>query len=130
MSNRRIWGSIAVKRASLLSPWRGRQRHARRPDTSQLNKQRVGGEAGGTSPPFAFRRRGAMFRRKVAGRERAFGPLPGKSRRRGRQCRRHPPTRQRLIGQPALVIGTAIKRDMPPVLTRIKTLFFLSSRAA
>src|ERR1700744_1769694 len=53
MIKRRIWGSIALKWASLLSPWRGPQHHARRPDTIRLNKK-AGGEAGGTSPPFCL----------------------------------------------------------------------------
>src|ERR1700676_1398595 len=85
MINRRISGSVVLKWASLLSPWRGRHLHARRPPAPRgLSRKKVGGEAGGTSPPFIPSDGGG---RCSTGRNEGSGlldPPPGKSRRRGR----------------------------------------------
>src|SRR3977135_3382306 len=84
MIKRRIWAAAAVKGASLLSPWRGRHPHARRPDTFRLREKKRAVKLGGPHRPFDLPTEGGVFHRKVTKGSGLLHPPPGKSRRRGR----------------------------------------------
>src|SRR3981189_2562533 len=84
MIKRRIWASVAVKWASLLSPWRGRDPHATRPDTLRLREKKRAVKLGGPHRPFDLPTEGGVFHRKVTKGSGLLHPPPGKSRRRGR----------------------------------------------
>src|SRR3979409_452186 len=168
MIKRRIWASVAVKGASLLSPWRGRHPHARRPDTFRLREKKRAVKLGGPHRPFDLPTEGGVFHRKVTKGSGLLHPPPGKSRRRGRLmpatpaisstmilfnrimvsslclsmisgqtlrvCPEGKPvstkSRSRTLDAHPFARGSATKREDPPLLTRIKTLFLLSVRAA
>src|ERR1700690_771852 len=88
MIRRRIRVSVAVKWGSFLSPWRGRQPHARRharpPGAPFFGQKKRAVKLGEPHRPFNLPTEGGVFHRKVTRGERAFDPPPGKSRRRGR----------------------------------------------
>src|SRR5664279_4497140 len=136
--------------------------------TAPDQAKKVGGEAGGTSPPFRPSDGGGRIPPEGNQRERAFDLPPGKSRRRGRLMPATPSISSIMIRSDHDLIssfehdlrvnalrlargktgfrfsgscsraldtqpfarGTATKRDDPPLLTRIRTLFLLSVRAA
>src|SRR5436305_12729404 len=115
MIKSRIWVSvsIAVTRVSLLSPWGG---------WCPLESKKAGGEAGGLHRPFNLPTEGGVFHRKVMLRGRAFGPPPRKAPSAGATNANDTLHRLSSVRQP-LASGTATKRDEPPLLTRIRTLF-------
>src|SRR3984885_994560 len=95
-----------------------------------LQRKKAGGEAGGASPPFDLPTEGGAFHRKEPDRKRAFGTLPGKSRRRGRLMPATPSISSDVLRHQPFASGCAWNRAPPPLLIRIKTLFLLSARAA
>src|ERR1700675_3198515 len=91
MIRRRIFWSVALKWAGLLSPWRGRHAHARRPAVFPLDK-RVGGEAGGTSPPFEPSDGGGRVPPEGTSGSGLLARPPERAVGGGDECRRHPPS--------------------------------------
>jgi len=102
-----------------LSPWRGgRQPMQGDPEHSRLSEKNAGkrreneagGGAVGTPPPLDPSDGGGRFHRKGASGSELLTRPPGRSRRRGRQCRRNPPSRINHLAS-----GTATNRDEPPL---------------
>src|SRR5258705_13585519 len=79
MIRRRILlGSVAVKGASFLSPWRGRHPHARRPDTSRTSQKKRAVKLGEPHRPLNLPTEGGVILPEGNQRERAFRPAPRK----------------------------------------------------